>query len=69
MTGHARRRRRIVWYDPVGDVCKWAYGLGIIATLGLLGQIVHHQTAQPTTPLPPRPASATAADLPLTEQE
>ncbi|MEX2985604.1 hypothetical protein [Streptomyces sp. C36] len=69
MTGQARPRRRIVWYDPVGDVCKWTYGLGIVATLVVLGQIVHHETVQTTAPLPPHPAPATAADFPLTEHQ
>ncbi|MFF4534308.1 hypothetical protein ACFY1P_34175 [Streptomyces sp. NPDC001407] len=54
MSGHARPRRRIVWYDLVGDVCKWAYGVGVVATLGLLGQLVHlehhHNAAAPNLP-------------------
>ncbi|NVK78560.1 hypothetical protein [Streptomyces morookaense] len=54
-------------YDPLGIACKWTYGVGIVATLALLGQIVRHDTVRTTTPLPPRPAPAVTADLPLGE--
>lgn len=53
MRGRAQPRRRLVWYDPVGTVCKWTYGVGVVATLGLLGQLVrleHHHNALPSPP-------------------
>ncbi|WP_338932768.1 hypothetical protein WEB32_30585 [Streptomyces netropsis] len=34
-------------------MCKWTYGVGVVATLGLLGQLVrleHHHNALPSTP-------------------
>ncbi|MEU1819953.1 hypothetical protein ABZ502_02305 [Streptomyces abikoensis] len=34
-------------------MCKWTYGIGVVATLGLLGQIVqleHHHDAAPNRP-------------------
>ncbi|MFI9201630.1 hypothetical protein [Streptomyces sp. NPDC053048] len=61
MRGRAQPRRRLVWYDPVGTVCKWTYGVGVVATLGLLGQLEHHHNAVPSTP----PASV--PDLPPEE--
>ncbi|MGW2364621.1 hypothetical protein ACWCZ5_03405 [Streptomyces sp. NPDC001667] len=64
MNDRARPRRRLAWYDPVGTVCKWTYGVGVVATLGLLGQLVrleHHHNAVPNPP----PASV--PDLPAEE--
>ncbi|WP_144440750.1 hypothetical protein [Streptomyces roseifaciens] len=53
MRGHARTRRRLVWYDPVGTMCKWTYGAGVVATVWLLAQLVqleHHHNAIPSPP-------------------
>ncbi|MFQ6197101.1 hypothetical protein [Streptomyces sp. NPDC000405] len=52
-------------YDLVGTIAKWTYGLGSVATLGVLAHIVgaghEHNVA------PPRPAPVTTPDLPVEE--
>lgn len=64
MSGRARPRR-LTWHDPAGDLLKWTYGLGVMATLGLLGQMVHDEHAQHPVPAPSPPVSQ--PDMPAGE--